>query len=760
MFPRLLYLTITNRLSTRLSLLLLLACCLHACKQQEATTPKPHTSWQQYGGSGDQSKYLDLTEITKSNLKNLQVAWTYPTLDNAQYQFNPIIVDNVMYLLAKNFSLIALDATNGKELWIHAGLNGITWKGVNYWESKDRKDRRLIFTLGSTLQEIDALTGKSILSFGKNGYVNLKEGLDRDTSLFSRIQPTTPGVVYDSLIMLGSSPGENLFSGPGHVRAYNIITGKLAWVFHTIPLPGETGYDTWPKDAYKYVGGVNTWGEISVDDQRGIVYFPTGSPTYDYYGADRIGDNLFSDCILALDAKTGKRLWHFQTVHHDLWDYDLCAAPQLITVTHNGKKIDAVAQASKTGFLYVFNRVTGEPLWPIEERAVPQSTIPGEKTSPTQPFPTVVPPFGRQGISSKDVSPYLLTKDEQDSWRRKLDSSGTGMFQPLSLNRETIALPGAVGGANFGTTAADPTKGLVYVINQDYPSVYKVWKFSEKQKSDQADQTARAQSVYIQSCKSCHGENKKGAIGPDISTAATRLDIEKFKSLIATGKGQMPGFPHISESEISDLYAYLGGPAGMRRQRSNNPDTTPIAGPVVAKGGAPAAGALAFFPRGGTGMKDYPEGVTPPTERYISDNGLAYPYLITPPWSYIVAYDLNKGVIKWKASLGQDKEVTKQGGKNTGVPGGGQRKGMIVTSTGILFSTAKDSRIYAFDTDNGNELWSADLPGGTEGLPSMYAVNGKQYLVVSVTAPNSVGKDRSQKPKPKGVYVVYALPGK
>jgi quinoprotein glucose dehydrogenase len=567
-------------------------------------------------------------------------------------------------------------------------------------------------------------------------------------------------VVFENLIMLGSSPGENLFSGPGHLRAYDVISGKLVWIFHTIPFPGEPGYETWPKDAYKYVGGVNTWGEISLDEERGIVYFPTGSPTYDYYGADRIGDNLYSDCILALDARTGKRLWHFQTVHHDLWDYDLCAAPQLITVMHNGKRVDAVAQASKTGFLYVFDRVTGEPLWPIEERPVPQSDIPGEKTSPTQPFPTVIPPFGRQGISSADVSTFLMTPEEQASWKKRLDSARTGMFMPLSVERETIALPGAVGGANFGTTAAEPEKGLVYVMNQDYPSIYKVWKFSEKQKADQADQMARARMVYVQSCKSCHGENRKGGLGPDISAAATKLDMEKFKSLIATGKGQMPGFPHISESEIADLYAFLGGPAGTRRPRITEKDTTPITGPVVASGGAPAAGAYAMFPRGAAGMRDYPEGVKPPPERYISDNGLAYPYLIAPPWSYIVAYDLNEGTIKWKVPLGQDKEVAKQGGKNTGVPGGGQRKGMIVTSTGILFSTAKDSRLYAFDTGNGNVIWSTDLPGGTEGLPAMYETGGRQYLVVSVTAPNSVGRDRAQKPKPKGMYIVFALADK
>ncbi|MDB5014739.1 MAG: quinoprotein glucose dehydrogenase, partial [Daejeonella sp.] len=307
-----------------------------------------HKSWTQYGGGPDQSKYVELNQITKKNVNQLEVAWTYATNDEVSaYKFNPIVVNNVMYVLAKNNSLVALDAITGKEIWIHANLNLASKRGINYWESKDKKDRRLLFCMNNTLQAIDATTGKSILTFGNQGSVSLKEGLGRDPATISRATSTSPGHIFEDLIMLGSSPGENLFSAPGHLRAYNVVTGKLAWVFHTIPHPGEYGYETWPKDAYKYVGGVNTWGEISVDEKRGIAYFPLGSPTYDYYGADRVGDGLFGNSLLALDARTGKRLWHYQTVHHDIWDYDLVSAPQLITVNYNGKKIDAVAQATK-----------------------------------------------------------------------------------------------------------------------------------------------------------------------------------------------------------------------------------------------------------------------------------------------------------------------------------------------------------------------------------------------------------------------------
>jgi quinoprotein glucose dehydrogenase len=346
-------------------------------QEAEPSVSDQHRSWRQYGGGPDQSKYVELSQITKSNVNQLEIAWVYPASPGGlASMFNPVIVDNVMYVLGSNSSLVALDATTGKEIWIHANLSGINKRGINYWESKDRKDRRLLFCMNNTLQAIDATTGKSILTFGDNGSVSLREGLDRDPATIGRVQSTTPGAIFENLILLGSSPGEGYFSAPGHLRAYDVVTGKLAWIFHTIPLPGEFGYDTWPKDAYKYVGGVNTWGEITVDEKRGIAYFPLGSPTYDYYGADRVGSDLFGNCLLALDARTGKRLWHFQTVHHDLWDYDLCAAPQLITVDHHGKKIDAVAVATKQGLLFVFDRVTGEPLWPIEERPVPVSEMP------------------------------------------------------------------------------------------------------------------------------------------------------------------------------------------------------------------------------------------------------------------------------------------------------------------------------------------------------------------------------------------------
>ena len=435
---------------------------------------KNHKNWSDYGGGPDSSHFVALDQITKSNVNQLQVAWVYPTGDNHAYLFNPIVVDNVMFVLARNSSLVALDASTGKEIWIHENLPGLTSRGIAYWESKNRKDRRLIFAMNDYLQEIDARTGKSILTFGKNGLVDLREGLGRDPKTINRIQTDTPGRVFEDLILLGSTPGEAYLAPPGDIRAYHVITGKLVWTFHTIPHPGEFGYDTWPKDAWKYAGGANTWGEITVDVKRGIAYFPTGSPTYDYYGADRIGSNLFANCLVALDARTGKRLWHFQLVHHDLWDYDTTAAPQLLTVTHDGKRVDVVAQSSKQGFLYVFDRVTGKPLWPIEERPVPKSLMPGEQAWPTQPFPTAPPPFARQTISAADVNPYILTAEERAAWKERIAKMrNEGLYTPPGLT-ETISLPGARGGSNWGSGAVNPTKGLMYLNTQDWPTIYKL----------------------------------------------------------------------------------------------------------------------------------------------------------------------------------------------------------------------------------------------------------------------------------------------
>jgi quinoprotein glucose dehydrogenase len=751
---------------SRHTILSLITCFgLSAC--QEPVDPQYQT-WLEYGGGPDQSKYVVLDQIDKSNVDQLEIAWIYPTADENFYHFNPIVAHGVMYVLAKNHSLVALDAATGKELWIHANLDGITRRGVNYWESEDGKDRRILFTMKNTLQALDANTGKSILSFGNNGIVDLREGLGRDLASVFRAQSSTPGRIFEDLILLGSSTGENYVSTPGHLRAYNVITGELVWIFHTIPQPGEFGYDTWPKDAYKYAGGVNCWGEISLDKERGIAYFPLGSPTYDYYGADRIGSNLFGNCILALDARTGKRLWHFQTVHHDLWDYDLTAAPQLITVNHQGKRVDAVAVATKQGFMFVFDRVTGEPLWPIEERPVPESDMPGEQAWPTQPFPTVVPPFTRQIMTKDDVTTFFLSPEERPGWIERVARARKGLYTPVSTE-ETIAMPGAVGGANWGNTASNPGKGLVYVMSQAYPSFYKLELVTpsptqDDRKANLNDPVAMAQgrSLYDQYCQICHGKDRAGSsLGPSLLGMGVRLNFDYLQQITANGIGRMPALVHpLENEEINHILVFLNGADSGDEADS---EAQLPEGPVVASGGAPTEQQTQPRGRFWSIEVDYPEGVDVPPVRYRTGYGLGYPYIMNPPWSSITAYDLNLGTIKWTKPLGEEPQAVKEGGRNTGVPTGSQRNGIIVTSTGIVFSTVTNGKIYAFDADNGELLWTGKAPLGIASIPTVYEVDGRIFIAFNATTPLVNGwhaqkKDPEPKKPDQGGYVVFSLP--
>jgi quinoprotein glucose dehydrogenase len=721
-----------------------------SCQSDSSTTLQ--ATWTHYAGSPEQSKYFDAGEITKQNVSQLEVAWIYPTEDEIPYFFSPIIVDTVMYLMGKNASLIAVNVVTGKEIWIHSNLNGITRRGINYWESKDKKEKRLIFTINNTLQAIDAVTGKSILDFGDNGYVDLREGLDRDPTSIRRMQSMMPGVIYDNLIIIGSAPGEAYFSPPGHVRAYNLESGKLEWTFHTIPHPGEYGYDTWPKDAYKYVGGVNVWSEISVDTERGIAFLPLGSPTYDYYGADRIGSNLFGNSLVALDARTGKRLWHYQTVHHDLWDYDLSPAPQLLQVNKNGKQTDAVAIATKHGFVFVFDRVTGEPLFPIEEKPFPPSEMPGEEAWPTQPISTL-PSFTRHEVTKENLNPYFPDSIRQ-AWLGRLDSARSGLYVPPSDQYETIMMPGALGGSNYGNTGADPKKGILYVMTQEHASIYKLNKVEPPKIDLSVNEIKRVQALYATTCQTCHGVDMEGGVGPSLLNVGQHLFYDEFRSTVVNGRGQMPGFVHVDEETLKALYRYFGGnPMSFNFRR--NIDTTPPEGPVVASGGAP----IKPDEKRDSPMSDYPDDVDHPSVRFTTDYGLEWPGLAAPPWSSILAYDLNNGTIKWRRPIGQD-SLYVQGDQSKGAPGGVLRKGMIITSTGVVFATAKGGKLYALDEENGDLLWEETLSHEVNAQPSMYVLNGKQYLVINATsnfARDSYDHSQKKGALPKG-YVVYALP--
>jgi glucose dehydrogenase len=601
------------------------------------------TTWRDYGGGADGAQYSALAQINRSNVSTLQVAWTYPTGDAGNYLFNPVVVDDTMYVLARENSIVALDAATGKERWTYrAGPGRISNRGINYWENPDRSDRRLFFAHEQRLKALDARTGTLIQTFGADGGVDLRAGLDRDPAKLL-VQSGTPGRVFENLIILGSATNQEYDSAPGDIRAYDVRSGALVWTFHTVPRPGEFGYDTWPADAWKTVGGANAWSELSIDEARGIVYIPTGSPKYNFYGANRTGANLFGDCLLALDARTGKRLWHFQMVHHDIWDYDNPTGPKLLTIRHPrdpGRSVDVVAQPGKTGFLYVFDRVTGEPLWPIEERPVPKSDMPGEETWPTQPFPTAPPPFARQSFTEKDLNPYIDDPAERAQWLEDIRSArNEGMFTPPGV-RNTIQMPGNNGGSNFSGAAIDPGRGWIYVVSKDFPAMLKL------------------------------SLREPAAAGSDPRTLRYRSEF---------------GF-------------------------------------------------------------------------MITNSGLS---AISPPWTTMTLYDLNVGQIKWQVPLGEVPELgAKAGRSDTG--GHFPKVGPVVTAGGLIFTGTRDRFVRALDADTGKEIWRTELGAGIEGIPAIYEVGGRQFVVYCAAARATTHTHASRSvpasTEPiQGAYVALAL---
>jgi quinoprotein glucose dehydrogenase len=721
--------------------------------------------WDNLGGP-DSSNFSNLDQIRKSNVGDLQVAWFYA---HGNTGFNPIAVEDMLFVSGRGNSLIALEPTTGKEIWIHENIPGLSARGINYWQSANGRDKRLLLVSGPFLQAIDARTGKSILTFGTNGYVDLRQGLLRGEH---GLRVPNPGKVFGNLLILGSAPGEGWMSAPGDIRAFDVVSGRLMWQFHTVPLPGEFGYETWPKDAYKYVGGANNWGEMSVDEARGIVYLPTGSGTYDFYGGDRHGANLFANCLLALDARTGKRLWHFQTIHHDLWDLDNVSAPQLVTVRHDGRRIDAVAHAGKTGFLYVFNRVTGQPLWPIEERPVPPSDIPGERSWPTQPFPTVVPPFARQTFGVDDVNPWLLTPEQYRTMRERVAKSrNLGLFTPPAFI-DTISMPGNQGGSNWGTTAANPDKGLVYVLNMDAVAVLKLEDVRTKIGGFQFGGGGAA--LYEQHCQACHGVKLQNPIAgvPSLVNVTDRLSQDVIVAAVTGGRGAMRPIPGLDNVQLTAILNYLANPGGgfPFGGRGGPPAVFPP-GPVVASGGAPTpaqpnpfggpdAGGPRYPGNGGNGGNlPYPAGVEVPPTRYVSEWGVMA-NATKPPYSTLTAYDLNTGTIRWQVPVGDDPATVAAGGPtNTGSPS--MRNGIMPTKSGIVFLAGNDGKLRAYDEDNGKVLWTGTLPGPSRGVPVMYEAKGRQYLVVAATPGGSGGRGTGAPPlasdTPRG-YIAFALP--
>ncbi|HKA02618.1 MAG TPA: PQQ-binding-like beta-propeller repeat protein [Candidatus Solibacter sp.] len=694
---------------------LTVAALLAALLLVSAAPPKqPYTTWSDYGGGSDSMQYSALTQINKQNVGKLQLAWSYTLPDHrGNFGFNPIVVDGVMYVLGRENAIVALDATTGKQIWSHPFEGTVMQRGINYWQSKDGSDRRLITAAGNSLTELNARSGITINTFGNDGRVNMRVGEPRPLGGPS----ATPGRVFENLIIVGSQTGEMYGSAPGDVRAYDVITGKLVWSFHTIPHPGEFGYDTWPKDAWTYVGGVNTWGEISIDEKRGIAYFPLGSPTHDSYGGDRKGMNLFGDCILALHARTGRRLWHFQVVHHDLWDYDPTTAPKLLTVKHEGKMVDIVALPTKFGFLYVFDRVTGKPLWPIEERPVPKSDVPGEESWPTQPFPTKPPPFARQVFTVDDLNPYV--DDAERARLRKLmeEARNEGIFTPQTLGRNQITIPGELGGSNWGGSAADPTTGMLYVRSADQPGFHQLREPGARGNNNTASPNVRAREAFEELCESCHGQPAANGIrSMDRATIipVRELGAERIRRTVRSGLGQMPAFEveTLSNDNLSALVTWL---------------TT---GNLAGGGGR---GPQTPLPPAPDGVKRY---TGPLGTMFRTANGLS---AISPPWASIVAYDLNEGTIKWRAPLGNVPALAAQGIKGTGNNQRAHRNGPAVTAGGLLFvGSWGDRTVHAYDKDTGKILWEYELEANPEGLASVYEVNRREYVAFCASGQGGV----------------------
>jgi quinoprotein glucose dehydrogenase len=663
--------------------------------------------WPAYGGGPDSIRYSPLDQVHRGNVGELEVAWTYDSKESGGLQTNPIVVDGVLYTLTPKHRVVALDAATGAERWsFDSGLPGTgPNRGVTYWA--ERADRRLFAAQDQYLYALDTRTGRPVPSFGRDGRIDLREGLGRPAEEQS-VRLTTPPVVFRDLVIVGGRVGEGLPSSPGHVRAYDARTGVLRWTFHTIPWPGEEGYDTWPKDAWTYTGGANNWAGMAVDEARGIVYVPTGSAAADFYGANRLGDNLFSNCLIALDAATGRKRWHFQAIRHDLWDRDFPAPPSLVTVDHGGRRVDAVAQTSKQGFVYLFDRETGAPLFPLEPVQVVPSDVPGERVAETQVLPARPAPFARQRLTED-----TLTRRTPEAHRAALEAfralRNEGHFVPFSVGRDTLLLPGYDGGAEWGGSAFDPETGLLYVNANEM-----AWTGALAPNA--AGPGGRA--LYLRHCASCHRDDRKGAPPqmPSLVGIANRRYDGEVMEVIRKGVGRMAGFPTLTAAEVDALMEFLK--TGEDREAGRGP-------------ASPLREMFRF-----TGYR-----------KFLDADG--YP-AIAPPWGTLTAIDLDTGEHAWQVPLGEYPELAAQGLKDTGSENYG---GPVVTAGGLVFigATSYDKTVRAFDKATGRLLWRASLPFSATGTPATYEAAGRQYLVV----PAGGGKDKGPS---GGVYVAFALP--
>ena len=657
-----------------------------------------YAGWTEFLGGPERTHYSSLSQITPQNVQNLKVAWEYHSGDTTgQLQCNPIIVDGVVYATTASVQVFALDAATGRQIWKFQDAKDPQWfntsRGVSYWANAN--DKRIFSSAGKWLYCLDANTGQPIASFGENGRMDLHNGLP-EAAKDKFICSNTPGTIHKDLIIMPVRLSEGPDAAPGYVRAFDVRTGALAWTFRTIPYPGEFGYNTWGKNNYKNedVGAANNWAGMAIDRQREILYVPTGSAGYDFYGGNRPGQNLFANCLLALDANTGKRLWHFQFVHHDVWDRDLPAAPTLVTLNRGGKMIDAVAQITKSGFVFVFERTTGKPLFPIQEIAVPTNGVAGEKPWPTQPVPLKPAPFARQSMTENDINPFAENKEELAATLKSVRHRN--QFE-MPSKQGTLIFPGYDGGGEWGGAGYDPETGLLYVNSNEMPWIMTM---IDKPKIDKLAQLPTGERAYTQYCTACHGTDRKGNAKsgyPSLTDIGARRDRPFLHNIVKNGKGMMPGFGYLTEVERTALVAFL---LGEEKKEVSG-------GPVVDK--------FASVPYKTTGYN-----------KFLDKNG--YP-AINPPWGQLSAINLNTGEYVWKVTLGEFKELSAKGIPPTGCENYG---GPVVTAGGVLFIAAtKDGMFRAFDKKTGKILWETQLPAAGFATPSTYQVNGKQYVVIA-----------------------------
>ncbi|WP_290798291.1 PQQ-binding-like beta-propeller repeat protein [Flavihumibacter sp. UBA7668] len=700
-----------------------------ACSQQPS-----NLDWPVYGGSNKNNRYSAALEIDTNNVHQLTQAWEYHTGDadsSTQIQVNPLVVDGVLYGISPKLKLFALDAGSGHPKWIYDPVTdseGQEVKGEGYFSFNIARglahysngDEQLLFySANSFLYCINAADGQPVRSFGQSGKIDLHKDLDQEAADLY-IASTSPGIIYKDMIIIGMRVAEESRAAPGHIRAYDVHTGKRRWIFHTIPQPGEPGFETWQDSlAYKYVGGANSWAGFSLDEQRGIVYVPTGSAVYDFYGGKRVGSNLYANCILALDAATGKRIWHYQTVHHDVWDRDLPTAPVLLTINKEGKKIDALAQVSKSGYVFLLDRTTGVPLYPIPEKPVPvDSDLTGEVLSPTQPAPEFPEPFVRQHITATDLNRLVSPESQAEIRERFNKTRHAGMFDPPS-RQGTLIFPGFDGGAEWGGPAYDPETNLLYVNANEIP-----WILTMVDKKQQALKETIWQAgnrIYRASCMGCHGADQKGTgNNPSLLQAGEKYSDIELMELLITGRRMMPSFAHLSEQERKAVALYIKGD----QKRSSARYETPLR----------EEDSYFQLPYVSTGY-----------HKFLTKEG--YP-AVSPPWGTLNAIDLSTGKIAWKKPLGVYPEL-KAKGLETGTENYG---GPVVTAGGLVFIAASsDRKIRAFHKRTGEVLWEADLPAPGFATPSVYTVKGKQYIVIACGG-GKLGK------KGHDSYIAFALP--